>query len=108
MEFALKKLNNLASKPLTFDNWQEFRGAFLSQPSLPSCYDLPNFKNSQDFKLRLVFVLTGRAVKSGFGGRSVDFQILLERLKLWVENGYSENPISISDFLDYFPSFILV
>lgn len=51
--FANPKVQELAKKPLTFENWVAFRQAMIDSCELPACYDLPVFENPESFEYYL-------------------------------------------------------
>lgn len=108
LTFSSPKLNELASKPFLFENWMAFREGFLNLPVLPACYDLPSFGNEQDFKKNVHIVLKDRVLLSIRNGREIDFDKLLQLITAWIANIERGTFLTIGEFLDAFPMFVLV
>lgn len=108
MNFANPEINRLASKPMVFENWMEFRNEFLKVPVLPACYDLPSFIDKSDFSVRLPKILLERILLGIERGRSFNVGVAVSALTSWISRIGTGVNMTIGDFLDLFPMFILV
>lgn len=100
--FSNQKVQELAIRPLTFENWAAFRQAMIDSCELPACYDLPQFTDPDKFWLEL-----GKVTVNKVSGGQNDWISQLSGTLFGEIFAAFPGKITILQFLELDPGFIL-